>query len=136
MADNEKDIKIEHDLSLEDEVENPMESFFYNQRRALEETGKALEALLPPDFRNHAGEASKEFAQGFRILVDVAIDELKSRVLLAAKTLSLITPEEFDTTLVSSGSHELIEINAKLLDAKTLNDPERLVEIIRNMGVK
>ena len=77
MADNEKDIKIEHDLSLEDEVENPMERFFYHQRRALEETGKALEALLPPDFRNHAGEASKEFAQGFRVLVDVAIDELK-----------------------------------------------------------
>lgn len=77
MADNEKDIKIEQDLPLEGDVENPMERFFYHQRRALEETGKALEALLPPDFRNHAGEASKEFAQGFRVLVDVAIDELK-----------------------------------------------------------
>ncbi len=77
MADNEKDIKLEQELPVEDELENPMERFFYHQRRALEETGKALEALLPPDFRNHAGEASKEFAQGFRVLVDVAIDELK-----------------------------------------------------------
>ncbi len=77
MADNEKDINLEQDLPLEDDLDNPMERFFYHQRRALEETGKALEALLPPDFRNHAGEASKEFAQGFRVLVDVAIDELK-----------------------------------------------------------
>lgn len=77
MANNEKDIKVEHDLTSSGVDENPMEKFFFHQRRALEETGKALEALLPPDFRNHAGEASKEFAQGFRVLVDVAIDELK-----------------------------------------------------------
>ena len=78
MADNEQESNLEHDLTQgEDPIENPMERFFYHQRRALEETGKALEALLPPDFRNHAGEASKEFAKGFGILVDVAIDELK-----------------------------------------------------------
>jgi len=77
MADNEKDIPLEDQFDGEDDVETPMERFFFHQRRALEETGKALEALLPPDFRSHAGEASKEFARGFRILVDAAIDELK-----------------------------------------------------------
>ncbi|MEM9952287.1 MAG: hypothetical protein AAF846_11830 [Chloroflexota bacterium] len=77
MADNEKDIPLENPELNEDAVETPMERFFYHQRRALEETGRALEALLPPDFRNHAGEASKEFAKGFRILVDATIDELK-----------------------------------------------------------
>ena len=79
MAENEKETKLEQpDVTQgEDPVENPMERFFYHQRRALEETGKALEALLPPDFRSHAGEASKEFAKGFSVLVDVAIDELK-----------------------------------------------------------
>lgn len=77
MADNEKDIQAETQDLLEDDVENPMERFFFHQRRALEETGKALEALLPPDFRSHAGEASKEFAKGFRVLVDASIDELK-----------------------------------------------------------
>lgn len=55
----------------------PMERFFFHQRRALEETGKALEALLPPGFREHGAEASREFAKGFRVLVDAAIDELK-----------------------------------------------------------
>jgi hypothetical protein len=55
----------------------PMERFFFHQRRALEETAKALESLLPPGFKEHATEASREFAKGFRILVDATIDELK-----------------------------------------------------------
>lgn len=57
--------------------ETPLERFFYHQRRALEETGKALEALLPEGFRQHGSEATKEFTKGFRVLVDAAIDELK-----------------------------------------------------------
>ena len=79
MAENneEKNIQVETDNDLAEDAENPMERFFYHQRRALEETGKALEALLPPDFRKHGTEASKEFAKGFRVLVDAAIDELK-----------------------------------------------------------
>ena len=75
MTENEKDIN--NDDSSEEKVETPMERFFFHQRRALEETGKALEALLPPDFRRHGGEASREFAKGFRVLVDATIDNLK-----------------------------------------------------------
>jgi len=78
MAENEQDIQVNLDETTQEEpIETPMERFFYHQRRALEETGKALEALLPPDFRRHGGAASKEFARGFRVLVDAAIDELK-----------------------------------------------------------
>lgn len=55
----------------------PIDDFLYHQRRALEETGKALEALLPEGFRKHGTEASKEFTQGFRVLVDAAMKELK-----------------------------------------------------------
>jgi hypothetical protein len=65
------------DNGATDQFETPMEQFFYHQRRALEETGKALEALLPPEFRKHGSEASREFAQGFRVLIDATIDELK-----------------------------------------------------------
>lgn len=79
MADNEQEINVEQEVD-EPEFETPMDRFFFHQRRALEETGKALEALLPPDFRSHAGEASKEFAKGFHVLVDAAIDELKKSV--------------------------------------------------------
>lgn len=81
MSDNEKDINVdvnaEGEDTLEEKLETTMERFFYHQRRAMEETGKALEALLPPDFRSHASEASREFAKGFRVLIDDAIDELK-----------------------------------------------------------
>jgi len=66
------------DASSDDSAPNTkMEQFFYHQRRALEETGKALEALLPPGFREHGSEALREFGRGFRILVDATIDELK-----------------------------------------------------------
>lgn len=89
---DEKDLKIKVDAEvttddtttiedvveeIKDDMRTPMEQFFFHQRRALEETGKALEALLPPGFREHSTNASQEFARGFRILVDAAIDELK-----------------------------------------------------------
>ncbi len=57
--------------------ENPFETFIYHQRKALEETGKALEALLPEGFREHGGEASREFVKGFKALVDAAIVEIE-----------------------------------------------------------
>lgn len=57
--------------------ETPLEQFLFHQRRALEETGKALESLLPPGFREHTQAAGNEFATGFRVLIDAAIDEIK-----------------------------------------------------------
>jgi hypothetical protein len=80
MSDQEQDFLPEADLNdaLNDTpTDTAMERFFYHQRRALEETAKALEALLPPGFKEHATEASREFAKGFRVLVDATIDELK-----------------------------------------------------------
>lgn len=56
---------------------SPFESFLYHQRRALEETGKALESLLPEGFREHGAQATKEFTRGLRVLMDAAVDEVK-----------------------------------------------------------
>jgi len=61
----------------EEEPKTPFEAFIYHQRRALEETGKALEALLPEGFREHGGEAGREFVKGFKTLVDAAINEIE-----------------------------------------------------------
>lgn len=61
----------------EAEEKTPFEEFVTHQRRAVEEMGKALEALLPEGFREHGSEASKEFAKGFKVLVDAAINELE-----------------------------------------------------------
>lgn len=78
MSDEHNETPMPETPASDDSVpSNKMEQFFYHQRRALEETGKALEALLPPGFRQHGGEALREFGRGFRILVDATIDELK-----------------------------------------------------------
>ncbi len=60
-----------------DEANSPLEKFFLHQRKAMEETARALESLLPPGFKDHSTEAGREFAKGFKILVDAAVDELK-----------------------------------------------------------
>ena len=57
--------------------QTPLEQFIYHQRRGLEEFGKAMESLLPPGFREHTQAAGNEFATGFRVLIDAAIDEIK-----------------------------------------------------------
>lgn len=56
---------------------NPFETFLFHQRRALEETGKALEALLPEGFREHGANATREFTKGLRVLMEAAVDEVK-----------------------------------------------------------
>lgn len=56
---------------------NPLETFVEHQRKAIDETGKAIEALLPEGFVKHGKEASKEFVAGFKVLVDAAINELE-----------------------------------------------------------
>ncbi len=66
-----------HDTLPESDPRTPFEEFLYHQRRALEETSRALEALLPEGFRVHSGEATKEFTKGFRVLFDAALDEIK-----------------------------------------------------------
>lgn len=56
---------------------NPVDEFVEHQKRALDETGKAIESLLPPDFVAHAKEAQKEFLAGFKVLADTFIDEME-----------------------------------------------------------
>ncbi len=59
------------------EERTPLEQFIFHQRRGLEEFGKAMESLLPPSFKTHTQAAGNEFATGFRVLIDAAIDEIK-----------------------------------------------------------
>ncbi|HEX2908954.1 MAG TPA: hypothetical protein VHO69_18925 [Phototrophicaceae bacterium] len=66
----------EANVPAEDE-KNPLESFIYHQRRALEEAGKAIDSLLPDRFKEHGSAASKEFVRSFQVLVDAAITEIE-----------------------------------------------------------
>lgn len=60
-----------------EDAKTPLEQFIFHQRRGLEEFGKAMESLLPPGFKEHTQAAGSEFATGFRVLIDAAIDEIK-----------------------------------------------------------
>jgi hypothetical protein len=51
--------------------------FIEHNRRAFEETGKAIDALLPPEFKEHSAAARDEFRKGLKVVVDYAIDELE-----------------------------------------------------------
>ena len=57
----------------------PLDDFLYHQRRAYEEMGKALEALIPEAFRSHTKVAAKELVESFKVVLDVtgeAIEKL------------------------------------------------------------
>ncbi len=56
------------------EKHDPLNEFLRHQQRAVEETGKALESLLPPGFREHSQEAGREFVKGMKVLFDAALE--------------------------------------------------------------
>jgi hypothetical protein len=60
-----------------EEPRQPLEAFVYHQRRAYEEMGKAIDALLPEGFKEHGAQARREFLTSFKVLVDAAITELE-----------------------------------------------------------
>src|SRR5664279_262668 len=59
-----------------EEKHDPFAEFLRHQQRAAEETGKALDALLPPGFKEHSKEARREFVSGMKVLFDAAIEGL------------------------------------------------------------
>jgi hypothetical protein len=65
---------------------NPFDKFAEHQRKAAEEAGKALESLLPPEFKEHGRIAVEEFMEGFRVLFNAAVDEIKKEVNNHAKS--------------------------------------------------
>lgn len=58
-------------------AKNPINEFLKHEQKAFEETGKALEALLPPGFKEHSREAGREFVNGMKVLFDAAVDGLQ-----------------------------------------------------------
>jgi hypothetical protein len=65
---------------MADEKKKPVDDFVEHQKRALDEAGKALESLLPPEFREHGKAAVNESIEGFRVLLNSMLDDFKSEV--------------------------------------------------------
>ena len=59
------------------DVSDAFTRFAEHQRNAIDEAGKAIDALFPPGFKEHGNEARREFVKGFKVLVDSAINELE-----------------------------------------------------------
>ena len=70
--------KAEDAKQEEAKSESPLKEFLKHQSKACEETGKALGALIPPDFRTHGHAAKEEFLTSFKVLVD-GVSEMVDR---------------------------------------------------------
>jgi len=64
----------------DEKKQKPVDDFVEHQKRALDEAGKALEALLPPNFREHGKAAVNESIEGFRVLLNSVLDDFKTEV--------------------------------------------------------
>ena len=58
----------------QDQEKNAFEKFVDHQKKAYEEAGQAMDALIPPDFKKHSKAALKESVEGFRVLFNTVID--------------------------------------------------------------
>jgi hypothetical protein len=92
----------------EEAKRNPLDSFVEHQKRALDETGKAIESLLPPDFVAHAKEAQKEFIAGFKVLADSFIDEMEK---VAKKTERAVDSDDEDKPSTTGKSKVKVQVD-------------------------
>ena len=77
-----------------EDLRQAFDRFVDHQKKAFEEAGKAVDALLPTGFKEHGNEARREFIKGFKVLVDTAINELEK------------ASREFEKSRAESGGDE------------------------------
>ncbi len=63
--------------SSQDKMRTAFEEFLEHQRRSFEETGRAIDSLLPPPFKEHSAIARDEFRKSLKVIVDAVVDELE-----------------------------------------------------------
>ena len=78
--------------STPDPKQDPLGAFVQHQKRAFEESVKAVDALLPDGFKEHGKEAGREFIKGFKVLVDATIDGLEKASKEFDKNFKRATP--------------------------------------------
>jgi hypothetical protein len=59
---------------------SPLNEFLTHQRKAAEETFKALDALIPPDFRTHGRAAKEEFLTSFKVLIEGTAEAIEQEL--------------------------------------------------------
>lgn len=86
------------DAAADEAVENPLKTFLNHQKKAFEETGKAIDSLLPEGFKKHSKEARREFLKGVTVLVDAAVVELEKASKEADKVFKRVQQKAEDVS--------------------------------------
>jgi hypothetical protein len=60
--------------------DTPLSQFMYHQRRAAEESIKALAGWIPQEVRTHGKAAGKEFLQSFKVLLEGVASDVEREV--------------------------------------------------------
>jgi hypothetical protein len=82
----------------QDTFRGTFEQFAEHQRRAFEESCKAMDALLPDGFKEHSAAARDEFRKSLKVLVDATIDELEKMTKLDEKPDEDASSDDASTT--------------------------------------
>jgi hypothetical protein len=64
------DNETENTEKTESAEKSHFHKFLEHQSNAAQETVKALQGLLPPEFREHGRKAREEFLESFKVLID------------------------------------------------------------------
>lgn len=89
---------------------DPLNAFIHHQKRAAEESLRAVDALLPEGFKSHSREAGNEFAKSLKVLVDVAadgLDKLGKELDKSFKRSSTSASDEGGDRPSSTGTHKV-----------------------------
>lgn len=65
------------DEVLRDEDETVMDAFLRYQRRALDESKLAMDALIPEGFKEHGREAKRAFKKSFKVLLQEIAERIE-----------------------------------------------------------
>ncbi len=72
--------EAQQDAEAQRDKDTALTEFMDHQKKAFAEAGKALESLFPVAFKEHGLAALKEVVEGYRKLLNSALDEIVKTV--------------------------------------------------------
>lgn len=102
-------IEPEIDPSANASVKTPLQKFIEHQGNAAQESVKALQALIPPDFKHHSKIAREEFLKSFKVLIDGAQEAVNHEM---EKAKAAREKSETDAAASTTGKTKVkVEVN-------------------------
>jgi hypothetical protein len=94
-------------------AKSPFQRFLEHQSNAAQETGKALNALIPPEFKEHSKKAQEEFLRSFKVLIDGAQESINTELekAKAAREKAKAQPKDESGPSTTGKSKVKVEVN-------------------------